>query len=336
MLKLEKTYQGDERFKLTKSFKDDFDLKKVSRSVLNKTDFLNEIEGEHAKENGEDLKFALNRKSNNWEDEDAEFERRLSEERKENLVILNSIINSNEIFIEKKSKEKTNINNIKRYDPSDPKSSELIIKETNNEENLEVPYLNNSGKNSKETRPQPIKIWDLIESKKIIDIKKDKLNSILTNNEETKEFRLSSAMDNNISINDFKNYNQLNEKKGETEKDDQLLNNDPHSTIHLDGNLTKSDFDNHPNDSNNLDMKKNKQKNQSSKISDAKIQNRENKLRKKKKHKKKVNVNDNKLINFYQNQYQMNNENAKEYLRLSKLVSTKHQIKKTKKIKSKD
>lgn len=113
LLELQKTFKGDDRFKLGKKFKNDVEFEKLPNSV---------------KQANKDLEFDL-------EDEKQEVPKHkknsLEIEKDSQFNILKALFPQERIRNDQKSKNITGKNLIlPRFDPSKPHTNELIIKET--------------------------------------------------------------------------------------------------------------------------------------------------------------------------------------------------------------
>ena len=107
LLELQKTFKGDERFKIDKKFENDIETKKVSYGLKQLTDAFDGKDG-----------ITLNvKKTKTNKNNSLSIEQQLKDEKQRNISILAQVI-SNEDFLSKRPKN-NNPNSllIKRFDP---------------------------------------------------------------------------------------------------------------------------------------------------------------------------------------------------------------------------
>jgi len=120
LLELQKSYNGDARFKVDKRFTGDIETNKVSEKIKGMTDLFDNL----SKKNGVNKEVKDN-KIQKLDENDIEYE--LKKEKKRNLMILAQIV-SNEEFMNNNKKVENPKNLLqKRYDPTMNLGSDLII-----------------------------------------------------------------------------------------------------------------------------------------------------------------------------------------------------------------
>lgn len=116
LLELQKTFKGDERFKLGKKFKNDVEFEKLPNSVK-----LANKDLEFELEENEDEKFQSQKNKKNS----------IEIEKDSQINILKALFPKERIKNDQKTKNNTSKNLIiPRFDPTKPQTNELIVKET--------------------------------------------------------------------------------------------------------------------------------------------------------------------------------------------------------------